>query len=289
MTVALSPDGGALAALSKFGRVTAWDVATGAKIGSTLTNARDRDFSLFLAPGGRLVGTVYHPVNAGPAVGLWDVVADRRLAVLEVGYPALAFAPDGRTGYVVMPSDEVGAFAAPAGSPRELPGLGPADTLVMRTDGAVLAARHNAGYTVTLWDVAAGVVAGRFDLPAETAEGPATFDFAPDGRLFLLAPHEGRVGLFDVTSGRRLARLPLLWSQVGRVPRFSADGRVLLTASLAGVRAWALPDADGEAAPLFEARAEGITDAFPLPEGRLLTFSRRDGRVRIWPAEVFRA
>jgi hypothetical protein len=287
MTVALSPDGGSVAALSEHGRVTVWDVKTGARRGSALTSAGAGDFSLFLAPGGGIVGTVYRPDDAGPAVSLWDVVADRRLAVLEVGYPALAFAPDGRTACVVLPSDEVAAFAVPDGPPRELSGLGPAGALLMRADGAVLAARHNDGHTVALWDVAAGAVAGRFDLPAETAERPPTFAFAADGRLLLLGPHGGLTGLYDVTAGRLEATLPLGWGLVLGAPRFAANRRALLTV-IPSVRAWALPEDGVEAPLLFEGRAEGVDDAWPLPDGRLLTFSRRDARVRIWPAEVFR-
>jgi hypothetical protein len=158
----------------------------------------------------------------------------------------------------------------------------------MRRDGAVLAVRRNYAYSAALWDVTAGAAAGHFDFPGGAAHVSASLVFAPDGRLFLLGPHEGRCGLYDVAAGRLEARLPLDWEHGPGVPRFAA-GRALVIISPTGVRAWALPVGDGDATPLFEGRSEGVDDAWPLPDGRLLTFSRRDARVRIWPAEVFRA
>jgi hypothetical protein len=262
-------------------------VQTGAKRGSALTDACDR--RLFPAPGGRIVGVVGSPLETSyVAVGLWDVVADRRLAVLPDGSQEIVFAPDGRTGYVVLSGGAVAAMVVPGGGPRELPGLGPAGALALRADSAVLAVRRAFSSSVALWDVAAGALSGHFDLPGVTALPSARPTFAPDGRLLLLAPHSDRHGLYDVASGRLAVALPLAWTHIPGEPRFAAGGRALVTISSTGLRAWALPEGDGEATPLFEGRAEGVDDAWPLPDGRLLTFSRRDGRVRIWPAEVFR-
>jgi hypothetical protein len=287
MTVIPTPDGGALASLNQFGRVIVWDLTTGKRRGTALTNARHGYFNLLPGPGGRLVGTMYG-VTPTCAIGLWDTATDRRLALVEVASPALVFAPDGRTGYAVLRNREVGAFDIPAGTLQELPGLGPAHVLALRHDGVLLAALHPSSQTVALWDVAAGAPAGRFDLPGMALRG---LTFSPDGPLFVLLEDDGNFVLFDVTGLRRVARLPLSEHPVlfGE-PRFAASGRALFTLTLEPdrLRGWGVPQEPGTEAPvLFEARGGVLASAAALPDGRLMTFSSRQGRVRFWPAEVF--
>jgi hypothetical protein len=285
--VALSPDGGALAALNKFGRVTVWDVATGAKRGSVLTNARV-DFTLVVGPAGRLVATRYGRPEPDRAFGIWDVEGDRRLDFVETDSD-LAFAADGRTFYTGTLSDELAAFTLGGRGSVVLPGMGQACLLVSRFDGAALAARDWIGRSVAVWDVSAQALAGRYELPA-AAQGLA---FAPDGRLYaVLEGDDGDllsdVPLFDVAHGAPVAQLNLSPGRALMAFGLTPGSRALFTLT-DRLQGWSLADGGGAAATLFEGLAWAVDGAAVLPDGRLLTFSRRDGRVRIWPAEVFRA
>jgi hypothetical protein len=63
---------------------------------------------------------------------------------------------------------------------------------------------------------------------------------------------------------------------------FSADGQALATSNNFTFRAWGL----GRGVVL---EGQSINRCGFLPDGRLLTFSRHDGTVRIWPPELLRA
>jgi hypothetical protein len=295
-TVALSADGGSLASLSRSGLAEVWDTATGARAGSVQTDAIG-DFILSVASGGRYVGA-----RRGGTFSVWDVAGGRLARQDALALPPAAFAADGAAFYAVTPGGAVCAFPLPSGPARVLPGLGPSLGVALSPGGGLLASVIGTGQAVLLWSVAAGAPAGRIDLPGATRGSPL---FGPDGRLFvrLLARHS--VVLYDASGARETAHLPAhVWGAWARLTpvvsspwpdcllpsylwggwaQLTPDGRAVVARS-DRVRALALPDGGGPARPLFEGAAHA---ADLLPGGRLLTFSRRDGRVRIWPAEVF--
>jgi hypothetical protein len=274
MTVALSADGGCMASLSRAGLAEVWDTATGARAGVVQTDVAGGDFSLSVAPGGRYVGA-----RRGGAFSVWDVAGGGLARQDALALPLAAFAADGGAFYAVTPGGVVCAFPLPSGPARVLPSLSPSLGVALSPGGGLLASVIGTGQAVLLWSVAAGAPAGRIDLTGATRGSPL---FGPDGRLFvrLLARHS--VVLYDASGAREAAHLPShLW---GTWAQLTPDGRALVTRA-DRVCALALPDYEGPARPLFEGAADG---AALLPDGRLLTLSRGEGRVRLWPAEVFR-
>src|SRR5262249_53523264 len=67
---------------------------------------------------------------------------------------------------------------------------------------------------------------------------------------------------------------------------FAPDGSHLAARGEYTVRVWRLNDAGG--VPHLEGRGNGVHWCDFLPDGRLLTFSRRDSAVKLWPADLFR-
>jgi hypothetical protein len=83
--------------------------------------------------------------------------------------------------------------------------------------------------------------------------------------------------------------LPLLGGAGLWHPSFAPGGRLLASCNARGVlRVWSLPATAGGGAAAAASGADFTRCAW-LPDGDLLTFSRQDGAVRLWPAALLRA
>ncbi|MGH7222952.1 MAG: WD40 repeat domain-containing protein, partial [Gemmataceae bacterium] len=105
---------------------------------------------------------------------------------------------------------------------------GGANALVFSPDGKVLAAQ--VGEEILLWDMTNGRVKRRIAGAVTTEHWSCrrAFDFSRDGKTLAVVGKDHAIGLWHVSRGERLRRLPLPGKvEDGSLLRFSPDGRSL--------------------------------------------------------------
>jgi hypothetical protein len=283
-TVAVAPGVWALAAFhEEDGIVTIWDMRTGTQAGRFAVG-RGHD-TLRLAPDGRLLGA--RKVEAGQGtLDVFGVATGGHLVRLPLPLSPFSFATDGRLYSIADGS--VACWWPPESGWRPWRTRA-APPLILSGDGGRIATLVSPGREVRLLGARSGQLLTERPLPGQACSQPG---FAPDGRVFVLlrAPSgRGPALLFEVTAGQETeVRGPWPSGMTGAALTFSPDGRAVAASAGADVRVWPLPDADGRPAfpGTFEARDTSVADF--LPDGRLVRFDWRGGRVNLWPAELFR-
>jgi WD40 repeat protein len=234
------------------GSAIAWDVA-GARERETFAGHTGRLTSLAISRD----GTTLYTAGQDGRIVIWDLSARRRL-----GRPF-----------------ETGG-APPAGGGKNLPLVNPSDDLApfaLRPDGRLLAVGRRDG-SVARFDVATLRPAG--SAFRAVASGPVvSLAFAPRGDLLLVGGIHGELTAYD-GDGRAIRRFRghrgAVWT-----PSFSADGRLMATASFdSTVRFWDVRTGREAATPLSR-RDWGISDASLSPDGKRVAVTQ-------WPGvEVF--
>jgi hypothetical protein len=135
-------------------------------------------------------------ISRDSAIGLLDVTTGkelRRIGDARQGNSLIAFSPDGKT-----------IASAPGDDNR----------------------------TITLWELATGKEAMRFQQPPDprSADAVLALAFSPDGRILVSSRRDGMVYLWEVASGKNLGQLRGHLGEVQALA-FSADGRVLASGS----------------------------------------------------------
>jgi hypothetical protein len=280
--VAVEPGGWAVAALHEDRTVSIRDLRTGHRTADLAVGmARG---TLRLSPGGRYLAVCRDDGDRG-AIVLWDVASGQELVRLGHSRPLFALAADGTIfglgGHVCRPPFDRGWEDFAQGWVSSF-ALSPAGDRV-----AVVGPERT---TARLLDAATGEEVLRRSLSAPPRSAPA---FAADGRVFLVletAPRPRPWALFEVVADRLVGQGH--WPGAGWAPdatlEVSPDGRALASGLRDELRVWPLPDEAGHT-PFAGAFAATDTASHAwLPDGRLLRFDGRSGRVSLWPAEVFR-
>lgn len=282
--VAVTPDGGTVAAGGADGLVRLWDVAARRLVG-TLTGSAGRRptvFTVTIAPDGRTLAAG----GSDGRVRLWSL-ADRahpRLLAAVTGATgplptvfATAWSPDGRT-LAAGGADGVVRLWSPAGPARLLGSLrGPASyvqALAFSPDGATLAAGSK-DTRVYRWDLRRRTALGApLTGPAKTVFAVA---FSPDGHLLAAGGADRAVHLWADGAPRPALTGATSWVNA---LAFSPDGRQLAAGgSDNAVRVWSTA---GDRPLLTTLPHPGPVTAVRFAGPALVT-AAVDGAVRLWP------
>jgi WD40 repeat protein/DNA-binding SARP family transcriptional activator/CHASE3 domain sensor protein len=238
--IAVSRDGGTVAAAGGAHEAWVWD----AKTGRVLFTVGDRSFVFApaISPDGSLValasadgsltvhdrsGTVVASMHAPADRGLRDPAFSPDGAILAaLQFPTVRNAP--HAWQTVLWNWRSGDIHRWPGAVGQAPSFSP--------DGTRLAMADPAG-SAEIWDVAAGRRVAKLEGNAAGVEDVA---FSPDGARVAAAGVDGTAGLWDARSGALIIQLPRQAAAITNVA-FSPDGKSLAAAGADGeVRVWAL-------------------------------------------------
>jgi WD40 repeat protein/DNA-binding SARP family transcriptional activator len=246
----VSPDGGLVAAGSRDGTVTLWDVNTRDRSGPALTLEHD-SLDLAFSPDGKWLVTLEgelgdtSPMDTTESVHVWDVhtrePVDLALGGHTAPVSAAAFSPDGK-------------WLVTGGN-----------------DGAVI-----------LHDAASGATLGPPLLA--TGSGIVNLAFSPDGTRLGVGTVDGDSLIFDVASREQLVSL----AGEGTVSTvaFSPDGRRIatFTSSAQVFDAATFEPIGSQIDPHAGTQPHGSTGVFS-PDSRMLAISGSAGIVGLWDPE----
>jgi WD40 repeat protein/class 3 adenylate cyclase len=294
LPLALSPDGGLLAAGDDNGTVVLLDTRNRKRIGRPMQLNR-RAGGLDFSPNGKLLA-VAGPLTEAPesqSVKLVDVATRKVVRKIDVGpfphrpqdFPPVVdvrFTDNGRIVLAsVLPDAPMGLppyllrFDARTGRPvgggvpigRGAAGLAP--TVPSRPDRLLVT-----GELTYVVDAATLRVRRRI------AVGAAARALSPDGRSAALGGLDGSVAILDLRTGKRRTLAGRHEDRV-RALAFSADGRTLATTAGDGrVLVWDLRS--GEVRETLTGHTGAINSLRITDDGRTLYTAGLDGRVVVW-------
>jgi WD40 repeat protein len=300
---ALSPDGKLLALgvflpdesnLPTRGAVRLLDAATGREFRTLARGDDDTDHcALAFTPDGKFL------VSLGARSGLLRVEETASgTELLRQKFPGdvmsyLALSPDGKTLAVISGPNSRKMYLwrwQEGVEPRELKVRDRVGRdLCFSPDGKQLAECGDDDGTIRVWDVAAGRVTRKLEVPGDETYWHSFVAYTPDGKTLAASGYrrgwDGGVHLWDPATGKFLGRLECPGSGAGRLA-VSADSRLLAAASDHGVRVWDLTTRR-EVAGDDEAHSGGVNRVVASTGGLVATGSD-DHTVRLWDAATGR-
>ncbi len=270
--------GALLGALEQGSRIRAWLQGFDVPVNGTA-----------FSPDGRLLATVTFDGTT-----LWDTATWRSvgppLRSSQGGWNGVDFSPDGRTLAIAGGKGNVELWDVE--TRRELrrlvsPGALPLHTVAYSPDGSVIAGGGIEDNHVTLWDAASGRVLGA---PIETNPpelgGAHSITFSPDSKRIAVPGAPGTVGIWDVSTGRRVGRPLSIGEEYVQAAIFAEGGRRLIASDDSGSVSM-VDVATGR--PIGKPLSVGDEPADSLdlsPDGRLLAAATLEGSVFVWDAKT---
>jgi WD40 repeat protein len=252
-------------------------------------------YNLHFGPDGRILAVASGTLDllsggAGQArLSLWDwgsgetigeVTSDRLINDLAFSADGRLFAAGRWDGTLYVLNLQRGGLVA------ELANDGPVRSVAISHDGYWLAAGTGGpvdedsplqqGKTL-LWHLGE-------DTPVELGDKHAgwvmSLAFLPDDRLVASVGQDGRIGVWEVASGDRVADLSHGAASAEAAVHFSPDGRYLVSAVDRGAKIWDLES--GREVARREHALGSLHDAVFSPDGRWLATASTDTTVALW-------
>jgi RNA polymerase sigma factor (sigma-70 family) len=289
MRLACSPDAGTLAAALYDDTIGVWRTSTGEQV-HRFRHGEPGPCCLVFSPDGKTLASGH-----AAGVRLWDVASgaeSRQLPGHGQPVTSVAFSRDGRAVISAGKDGRCRVWDAATGRPRREFEAVPREVIgdhayqnalrsftdsgysspdaALSADGTLLA-RLIPPNSVVLWDVAAGRPrhpwgdCSLVNFGLGVREVADNFAFSPDGKRLASMCTDGRIRLWDASTGKELSRLEGHEGLLARLT-FSPDGGTLISLGRGGVRRW---DAStGKEAGHFPGPQTG---AYALsPDGKLL-------------------
>ena len=286
---AVFADTGDVVVTSGLGTVTSWNVASSQpsrKYRLWPSGVPTDDFgSLAVSRDGRTVAAA----GGAKEAWIWDVRTGRVL--FTVGDRSSIFAPAiSRDGALIALASADGALTvhdrkggvvasmqASEGQGLRDPAFSPdGQTLAVLSFPAVGSAPQT--WQIVLWNWRSGATE---QWVGAVGQAPT---FSPDGTRLAMADPSGSAEIWDVASGRRLAKLAGNAAGVDDVA-FSPDGAMVAAAGVDGtVGLW---DArSGSLVTLLPRQSAAVTNVAFSPDGKALAAAGSDGEVRVWALDI---
>ncbi|MFF3484346.1 helix-turn-helix domain-containing protein [Streptomyces sp. NPDC002701] len=275
-SLALSPDGHALATHSRDGKIRMWELPEG-RLRHTFSAHGVREVVTF-SPDGRTLAVTTTGDSDGLA--LWEPVTGKKLktfAVPDSSVRGMAFSPDGRT-VAAASALAVRVWDVATGRTRHRFTSHPdPQAVTFGPDGRTVAAAGGDGL-VQVWEVATGRVRHTHDSQIKAV----TVRFSPDRRTYALVRVDGSVQLREVATGiirHTLKDLPVGLNEVA----FAPHGRTLAVPGPADtLRLWDTVSGAAQTTLTAGHRGRGAMKVALSADGRtLVTSSNLDPHVRV--------
>jgi WD40 repeat protein len=197
-TLAISPDGEAVASGSGDGTIRFWDVETGELL-DTLADAGWVTAVGFSDRGNKLLSSATER-----SLQVWDVWRGRSLYSLN-GIGPIAFARNGNLAATGGGRSAIRLWDVPAGQllrniaiPSSKEGV---TAIALTEDGETLVHAISESNRIFVWNLEAGEI--RHTLNGHEGEVEAIV-ISPDGKLFASSSEDGTIILWDLATGRKL-------------------------------------------------------------------------------------
>ncbi len=288
-SVAVSPDGMAIASGSFDGTIKIWNLETGALI-RTLTGHSDAGemvSSVAIAPNGTLLASSSN--GYGGTIKIWNLSTGELIYTLvdqPSGISSIAISPDSQLLASGSEEGNIQLWKLDSGEPLGIFSghLGTVFSVVFSPDGKTLASGSQDG-SIKLWAIAnqpseSGLVQTENQQLSGHVGTVFSVAFSPNGKMLASGSADNTIKLWDLSKGQEMRSFSGHAGTMFSVA-FSPDGNTIAGGTLTGrIKLWNL--ASGELVETLSGHSRWVESIVFSPDGDRLASGSGDRTIRIW-------